>query len=563
MGLVLLGGVLVPGPAQAIESPPDPSLLLDIVSGPDGSDPFLTGWRGAAWFIARDGVGGAQLWRSDGTLQGTEMVLDPTVLCGQPRAFWSIHPGDDVLYIRGQGCAGNQQLYVTGDQPEWGATSFPLTTDGGFVSNIAIRDDDAFFTYGPAQGFDELWFSDGTPEATSGTHLVKDLWPGPGRVDVREMTVYGDHAYFIGRDLGPEMLFRSDGTEAGTEVFFDIEPNSRRITHSFTVIDDLMWFRADVGVEGAALWVTDGTVPGTRVVADTTVGGEWPVEFTSFDGSVVYAAQHPTLGNELFRTDGTEPGTELFVDVVPGPAGSRPRVLTPAESLLYFSGEGPGGSELYVVAADTSEVTQLTDWIEFHGPTLLGTVDEDLLFSANDGFNVHGEELWIVEDGATRLVLDINPGPAGSWPSNTVETDNGVLFSADDGEHGRELWLFDPDRVIEVDIDIRPGSETNPINLRSRGVIPVAILTTDDFDASTVDPRSLRFGPVGARAVHRRGHPADVDGDGDRDLLLHFRIRHTGIAPGDSEACLTGETSDGRPIEGCNRITVRGQPRYR
>jgi hypothetical protein len=105
-----------------------------------------------------------------------------------------------------------------------------------------------------------------------------------------------------------------------------------------------------------------------------------------------------------------------------------------------------------------------------------------------------------------------------------------------------------------VEIDIKPGSDTNPINPFSRGVIPVTILTSEDFDALTVDEDSVLFGPAEAEKRHRQAHVADVDSDGDLDLLLHFRTQETGIALGDTEACVIGQTYDGVPIEGCDSV---------
>ena len=103
----------------------------------------------------------------------------------------------------------------------------------------------------------------------------------------------------------------------------------------------------------------------------------------------------------------------------------------------------------------------------------------------------------------------------------------------------------------ELTIDIKPGSDPNPINPSSKGVIPVAILTTDAFDASTIDPPTASF--EGASPV--RWKLKDVDHDGDLDLLLHFRTQETSIVAGQVQACLTA-TFDGNTLQGCDSIKV-------
>jgi hypothetical protein len=131
-----------------------------------------------------------------------------------------------------------------------------------------------------------------------------------------------------------------------------------------------------------------------------------------------------------------------------------------------------------------------------------------------------------------------------------------VRIYFDDGSHG--VFLAKPIATVEVSIDIKPDSEINNINLKSNGVLPVAILTTATFDAQTVKSESVQFGPAGVVDSHGRAHVKDVDYDGDMDLLFHFPIQETGIQCGDTEAGLTGLTWDGTAISGTDYINTVG-----
>lgn len=122
------------------------------------------------------------------------------------------------------------------------------------------------------------------------------------------------------------------------------------------------------------------------------------------------------------------------------------------------------------------------------------------------------------------------------------------------------LPILDAAPTVACDsiIDIKPGSDPNGINPKNKGVIPVAILTTPDFDATTVDISTVRFGPSEASPA-RPGRVEDVDGDGDDDMIFHFRTQATGIVKGDTEACLTGMTLGGESIAGCDTVKTVGK----
>jgi len=121
--------------------------------------------------------------------------------------------------------------------------------------------------------------------------------------------------------------------------------------------------------------------------------------------------------------------------------------------------------------------------------------------------------------------------------------------------------VFDPSPpVIIVDIDIKPGSENNNINLSSSGVVSVAILSTADFDATTVDPETILLAGAGVKMVGKSekllANERDVNNDGLLDLVCQVLIDAFFIETGVTIAVLTGETFGGDFIEGEDFINI-------
>ncbi|HEY3567661.1 MAG TPA: hypothetical protein VGP73_06985 [Thermoanaerobaculia bacterium] len=114
------------------------------------------------------------------------------------------------------------------------------------------------------------------------------------------------------------------------------------------------------------------------------------------------------------------------------------------------------------------------------------------------------------------------------------------------------------DCVIQVAVDLKPGSFPNTVNPQSRGVLPVAIWSTGAFDASLVDPASVRFGATGKEAAPDHFDLEDLNADGHLDLILQFRTQETGISCDTTSVSLTGRTFSGQPIAGSDSLRAVG-----
>ena len=112
------------------------------------------------------------------------------------------------------------------------------------------------------------------------------------------------------------------------------------------------------------------------------------------------------------------------------------------------------------------------------------------------------------------------------------------------------------------------GEKTKELTAAKESLTKQKALASDYLDDITAMKKRLghihenvgrEFGPNGATESHGRGHIEDVDNDGDDDLVLHFRTRETGIAKGDTDACLVGKTFGGDDIAGCDAIRTVGK----
>ena len=115
--------------------------------------------------------------------------------------------------------------------------------------------------------------------------------------------------------------------------------------------------------------------------------------------------------------------------------------------------------------------------------------------------------------------------------------------------------------LMPVDISIKPDADTPvPINAKSHGKIPVAILSTSTFDAvTTVDTNSITFGRTGNEdsLAFCNTNGEDVNGDGRLDLVCHFETDQTGFQPGDTTGILKAKTIQGFPLIAQEAVVIK------
>lgn len=113
--------------------------------------------------------------------------------------------------------------------------------------------------------------------------------------------------------------------------------------------------------------------------------------------------------------------------------------------------------------------------------------------------------------------------------------------------------------AIGVAIDVKPGAAPNCFNINGHGVIPVAILGSEDFDVTQIDLVSLTFGRLAVRMRGNKGPQCALEYSNDDsylDLVCHFEDDADAWEPGNGEATLTGSLLDGSPFEGTDEICV-------
>jgi ELWxxDGT repeat protein len=431
-------------------------------------------------------AGNEELWVSDGTTDGTQLVKEDIFSFVDGRLGRFISPEfnefNNRLYFiaRDANNTGNDGLWVsdgTTAGTQFLRDFFPAA-NRAYIGGFTEFNNKLYFTASDDVSGNELFVTDGTIE---GTQLVKDINPGtsgglfgsfPAGSSPTFLTVFKDKLYFEASDGVNGGLWVSDGTSDGTQFFTDLDGGS--VTSQLTELNNKLYFgvtEVSNGEPTQELWVTDGTTNGTQLVKEINPGisirnSNNLRNLSKFNNKLYFAVDDGVNGQELWLTDGTTNGTQLLKDINPGSTdsyidSSYPSNFTELNNRLYFTADdGVNGRELWVTDGTTAGTQLVRDinpdstyGYNSYPPDSLTAFNNKLYFTT--GNIVDGEKLWVTNGTAagTQLVANIsinNNDSIFSFPTELTVVGNELFFAADDGTTGNELFklTFDGSATI-------------------------------------------------------------------------------------------------------------------
>lgn len=420
-------------------------LVKDIHVGGSSAPSGFAQMQDRVYFWGTSGNGERQLWSSDGsstsTIQVTNLAITTNGTDSPPMVI-----GDSLLiFLSFTWPTGNELWRSNGS---FGSETMITDLNPGTSGSISMfgRSDGKYTYFISGGGLQNgLYRTDGTE---AGTLLLKQGINGFSR-----LVMLGGNAYFKVYFQGDTWLLKTDGTVAGTAILTKIQlQNVTTIPDNLVVLNGVLYFLKEHDDDSWGLWKTDGTQAGTemRVSLNPPAVGN-PHSLTLVNNRLFWIGNDGT-GSKLMVSDGTQNGTSVVTEI--NPAGSITGIadMIGLGNHLIFSGRDPNHGWEPWISDGTLNGTHLLKDIEPSGESSprfqlsrAVVMDSILFFMATT--NDFGKELWQTDGTAngTFMVQDICVGPCSAEPSNLfADAQNRFFFRAFTTEWGTEPWVYDP-----------------------------------------------------------------------------------------------------------------------
>lgn len=385
-------------------------------------------------FDSSSSIWSTSIWKTDGTVTGTVPLESATGLATSSAAEF-----EGRVYFTGRDEAENQGLWVV----EGADLQTRLVAGGSAdpnrfesIGEITATSDQLYFAAYDQSHERALWSSDGTTAGTIQVHVFENtsisLTATDDAVLVKQNARFGD-------PFSQSQLWISDGTPSGTKLIRRLE--RQRLTVDFNwnaqVVDDKLYFISRSPFGETQLWSTDGTFENT-VSAEMGQGFPFPA-----NGQWFYSGLAAGLGNELFISNALGDAA-VVVDIAPGEESSSPRGFVEVNGRVYFVADDTlHGEELWQTdgtVEGTILVRDLTPGTANSAIRDLANLDGKLVFSATTGGGSHRG--MFVLDGLTQDLTKLTPDEV-TYVHEIQQVGSIVFFAGDTEQHGRELWRTD------------------------------------------------------------------------------------------------------------------------
>lgn len=224
-----------------------------------------------------------------------------------------------------------------------------------------------------------------------------------------------------------------------------------------------------------------------------------------------------------------------------------------------------------VVTLDIDGTTGLDSYLTLFGPGFAWPLENDDagLLNLDDGSSTFLDSMLlnipITQSGLYTVAVTAYGtllSPNGTYETTFVPDSSGTYTLVVSGVSLPDIVQPPPEdpKVAYIEINVKPGSAGRVrIDSKSAGVIPVALMSSQTFNALNVDVASLTFGRTGNEASLRNcaTEGEDVNRDGRIDLVCHFEKQRTDFVPGDLIGVVKGKTREGAAFEGSGSLKVK------
>ncbi len=441
----------------------------------------ITELNGYLYYYGQDSSGNEELWKTDGTQQGTSLVKD-------------INP-DGSSMMGNIVTLGNKMIFVASDNNNWDFDLFASDgTTGGTVKIADINQNwnDGLSAQRAARFGNSLLFctntdlmkTDGTVAGTESILSIAQYNPAQGYCEMN------GNAYFILTDVqGKPQLWMTNGTTAGTHLAFDLGTSSQNIIYveNLLTFNNKLYMVASADGQGSDLFSFDGTNLEHIVLA--TGGNAYPHSLNVANNQLVFVASNMSH-TSLYRMRAGDAVPQIIPSVADLDVYGS---MSFCNNAAYFTA-GDNMQIHYVNLTDLSHHTinlvnyRIPDYWTSEGGILTGAAGK-VFFAAYDTST--NKQVFIESDGTAEGTMAVMPqGVNTDHPFNVILScgaadifdfkmwGNKVIVPANFNNAGRELWIYEPQGLAsaiepvsgnELRVSVFPNPTAKELSVRVDG----------------------------------------------------------------------------------------------